>query len=367
MESRRSSIVIVGVVALGWIAPAESPWASRPQEATASESSAEAGGLPAPATVQSAAIVDLEVGYRPEALGHSRVVRVWPVLPGERLTLPLEWREPRPERVSYRWVVVEGTEESGAVELVGVALAEKSAPRPLGADGVAVAPTEPGVYRLELSAGARSRRLDGLELIVQVPFHLKEDGYLNGYHIGRYPTEGRNRTDRYAPPAGFIEVTPENQSLRVSEHFRLREFLTKDQRSVWPKYVVVDPRLLDKLELVMQDLNAHGIRAERMAVMSGFRTPQYNRKGLSRGRASLSRHQYGDAADVWIDNDGDWYMDDLNGDGRRDTRDARVMRDAVDRVERRHPELVGGAGIYRDNGVHGPFIHIDARGYRARW
>ena len=39
----------------------------------------------------------------------------------------------------------------------------------------------------------------------------------------------------------------------------------------------------------------------------------------------------------------------------------------VDRVEAKYPELVGGAGIYRDNGVHGPFIHIDARGKRARW
>ena len=130
---------------------------------------------------------------------------------------------------------------------------------------------------------------------------------------------------------------------------------------------IVDPRLLDKLELVLAELEAEGIGAERMVVMSGFRTPQYNRRGLGRGRARLSRHQYGDAADVWVDNDGDWYMDDLDGDGRRNTRDARVMLGAVDRIEARHPELAGGAGVYSDNGAHGPFIHIDARGYRARW
>jgi hypothetical protein len=43
------------------------------------------------------------------------------------------------------------------------------------------------------------------------------------------------------------------------------------------------------------------------------------------------------------------------------------MCDAVERVERAHPELVGGCGVYPGNGAHGPFTHIDARGYRARW
>ena len=43
------------------------------------------------------------------------------------------------------------------------------------------------------------------------------------------------------------------------------------------------------------------------------------------------------------------------------------FRCGVDLLQRRHPELTGGAGIYRDNGAHGPFIHIDVRGNPARW
>lgn len=109
-----------------------------------------------------------------------------------------------------------------------------------------------------------------------------------------------------------------------------------------------------------------GVRARHMAVMSGFRTPAYNGPGEG-GRARLSRHTYGDASDVWIDNDQDGYIDDLNGDGRRDTRDAEVILRAVDRVEAAYPELAGGAGVYRDNGARGPFVHIDARGQVARW
>jgi hypothetical protein len=81
----------------------------------------------------------------------------------------------------------------------------------------------------------------------------------------------------------------------------------------------------------------------------------------------LSRHTYGDASDVYIDNDGNGSMDDLNRDGRVDIGDARVMEAAVERVERAHPELIGGAGVYPTCCGHGPFIHIDTRGYRARW
>jgi hypothetical protein len=68
-----------------------------------------------------------------------------------------------------------------------------------------------------------------------------------------------------------------------------------------------------------------------------------------------------------VDNDGNGYIDDLNGDGRIDANDAAVMRIAADRVEARYPELTGGNGVYTSTPEHGPFIHIDVRGDRARW
>jgi hypothetical protein len=206
-------------------------------------------------------------------------------------------------------------------------------------------------------------------LITMLPFSAKQSGHIGTYYIGNWPNEHRApRSSEYANPNGFIEVTAENESTFVSDHFRLRDFLTHDQQNTWPKYLVLNERLVDKLELVIQDLNAHGVRVEHLAVMSGFRTPEYNRQGVGEGgRARDSRHQYGDAADVYVDNEGRGRMDDLNHDGRVDTRDARVIRDAVDRVEAAHPELVGGVGVYRGNSVHGPFAHVDARGVRARW
>jgi hypothetical protein len=137
---------------------------------------------------------------------------------------------------------------------------------------------------------------------------------------------------------------------------------------VWPKYIVVNMNLVDKLELVLIDLEQHGIPSTGIRVLSGFRTPQYNAGGGDpRGRASLSRHMYGDAADIFIDNDGNGAMDDLNHDGKVNIDDARVILAAVNRVEAAHPSLIGGCGVYAGTSAHGPFTHIDARGYPARW
>jgi uncharacterized protein YcbK (DUF882 family) len=201
------------------------------------------------------------------------------------------------------------------------------------------------------------------------PFTDKRNGRIGAYRIGSWPFERRKPLNsHYANPEGFIEVTAENQDTYVSEHFRLRDFLTKDQHAVWPKYLVLDERLLDKLELIMDELSRSGVAARHLHVMSGFRTPQYNVKGVGAGgRASASRHQYGDAADVFVDNDRNGRLDDLNGDGKVNTRDVAVMLAAIERVERAYPELVGGAGTYKSTSAHGPFVHVDARGNRARW
>jgi hypothetical protein len=162
-------------------------------------------------------------------------------------------------------------------------------------------------------------------------------------------------------------VTPSDAGLRLSEHFVLADFLTHDQRDVWPKYVVLQEPLIDKLELVLADLAAHGVSTDRVRVLSGFRAPYYNDRIVAEGAARASRHQYGDAADVIIDANGDGRMDDLNHDGRLDLSDTQVILRSVERVEKAHPSLVGGLGLYHAMGTSGPFAHIDVRGSSARW
>ena len=212
-------------------------------------------------------------------------------------------------------------------------------------------------------------KLGRFSVITMKSFGEKVAGSVGNYRVGFWPEEnGRLRSVAYENPEGFIEVTRENQNIRVSEHFLLSDFLTHDQQGVWPKYLVLREPLLDKLELVIQDLERHGVNADGMEVLSGFRTPDYNQAlGDESGRARDSRHQFGDAADVIVDNNGDGRMDDLNRDGRVNFADVRIVLAAVERVEHQYPDLVGGTGLYHSSGPRGPFAHIDVRGSVARW
>jgi uncharacterized protein YcbK (DUF882 family) len=93
-----------------------------------------------------------------------------------------------------------------------------------------------------------------------------------------------------------------------------------------------------------------------VSVNSGFRTPWYNRRVPRAARDS--RHQFGDAADVVID---------ANGDGRVTREDANLVAAAVEIVEQSHPHLAGGLGLYVSGRYRQPYVHIDTRGSRARW
>ncbi len=226
-------------------------------------------------------------------------------------------------------------------------------------------PERPGTWNVLLRMRGAVRAIPGVTVATLVPSSAVRGGRIGEYRIGDWPRgEGA-----YAPPSGFVQVTPENMDTPVSKHFQLKDFLTKGQEGVWPKYVVISPRLLDKLELTIQELESMGHPVENVFVVSGFRTPWYNATGGTvQGRGALSRHMYGDAADIAIDNDGTGCMDDLNGDGRVDVADARVIVEAAERVERKYPNLIGGIGIYAPvRGSHCGMVHIDTRGARARW
>ncbi|MDX1507138.1 MAG: D-Ala-D-Ala carboxypeptidase family metallohydrolase, partial [Woeseiaceae bacterium] len=172
--------------------------------------------------------------------------------------------------------------------------------------------------------------------------------------------------DIYLQPEGFVEVTAENAGTRISPNLTLGEFVSK-QESAYPKYVVIRSSLLLKLENILRNLNEAGHPVERFVIMSGYRTPFYNR---AIGNVQYSRHVWGGAADIYVDdNPRDGRMDDMNGDGRIDRDDARWLANFVDGMSRRGEfgARIGGLGVYGSNAAHGPFIHVDVRGTRARW
>ena len=226
------------------------------------------------------------------------------------------------------------------------------------------APSAPGFYPIRV-VGPGQRDSVTIQAFVLVPYAQLRGEYVNGYRIGRYPTRPLRGLGIYKVPAGFVEVTRANQDVFVSPHFRLKQFLCK-QPGGYPKYVVLNEQLLQKLEYLLELANSAGYAASTFHVMSGYRTPAYNR---SLGNVSYSRHTWGAAADIFIDEDGDGRMDDLNHDGRSDVRDADVLYRLFDAAtdEPALDGLIGGMGKYRPTAAHGPFVHIDVRDRKARW
>ena len=280
----------------------------------------------------------------PNAFGASGEVLMKFAMPGASLEYPLEVRGD-PTALSYTWVRVGDTATTGAHQPL------------LGAD--VIVPAKAGFYRLALVKGDDRRTIDGLTVAVLVPFEEKHGGMLNGYRIGTYLAE-KLASDN-VPPQGFLEITERDVDLQISRHLKVRDFLNQDGQKSWPRYAAVSPRLLDKIELVIAELarwhgGTTGDVKLAMDVKSGFRAPDHNRQ--VRRAARDSQHQYGDAADVAID---------ANGDGQYTAVDSRLVGLAVEIVELKHPQLVGGLGIYAGGHTRTTYVHIDARGKRARW
>ncbi|MBW3552665.1 MAG: DUF882 domain-containing protein [Gemmatimonadetes bacterium] len=250
-----------------------------------------------------------------------------------------------------------------------VVQADTSGARPAAEEAV----RSPGAWNVLIRARDNVRRIAGFSVLTPVPSSTIRNGRIGQYLIGEWPStagrRGPTASERYAPPRGLIAVTPSNVDLPITDHLVLGDFLTKGQENVWPKYVVISPRVLDKFELTLQEMGRRGNPVEKIGMISAFRTPNYNAHGGNTGgRGSLSRHMYGDAIDFYIDNDGNGAMDDLNGDGRVDRKDGQVIADAAEAVEKAYPQYIGGIGVYNPNpGAHSGFVHLDTRGYRARW
>ena len=277
------------------------------------------------------------------AFGASGEVKLTFAMPSQEISYPLDVHGD-PTSLEYAWQRVGDT-----------ALTTRA--KPLTGARVVV-PTKAGFYNLALVKDDQRRVVEGLTLAVLVPFEEKEGGMLRGYRIGTYLSERvRGKTP---VPEGFLEITAADTAIPITGRLRVGDFLNHDQKGVWPSYAAVNPKLLDKLELVIAEIARwHGDQAVvniSVDVHSGFRTPDRNRR--IRRAAKDSQHQYGDAADVAID---------ANGDGKLTAMDSRMVGLAVEIVELKHPNLIGGLGIYTSGHASTNYVHIDVRGRRARW
>jgi uncharacterized protein YcbK (DUF882 family) len=220
-------------------------------------------------------------------------------------------------------------------------------------------------------------------------------GKINGFEIGVYP-DPYNPADRkkagaperilahadiYSPPKLFYIVTPETYFVRIFNDYTLGEF-DLDPRFIpldYPRYIAINPKLLQKMDLLHRQLIADGVYVSKFKIIYGFRSPAYNigswkKDGDETLKEPFSAHMYGLALDFIVDEDNDYVIDDLNRDGKIDFRDAQVLLRAVDKVDNQllaqRSDLVGGAGYYyhhdfweRGRFVQSPYVHMDIRGH----
>ncbi|HEX2900312.1 MAG TPA: D-Ala-D-Ala carboxypeptidase family metallohydrolase [Bacteroidia bacterium] len=140
--------------------------------------------------------------------------------------------------------------------------------------------------------------------------------------------------------------------------FRIQDFLTPDDafyaQQANPEagqqlYLCLDRRILHKLLDLLDGMRAQGLDTRQIVIKHGFRHPAYNK---AIGGASKSRHQFGEAIDLFVG--------DVNGDGQADEGDKAPLLKMLDQ---KIIGNAGGVGRYPDSHV----IHMDVRGFRARW
>ncbi|NLP11583.1 hypothetical protein GX408_14395 [bacterium] len=224
------------------------------------------------------------------------------------------------------------------------------------------APAAAGVYPCTFY---RTQPSDSIRLQVFVLTPYLGTEKLEGYQIGFYPSRVMQTLTHHAMPTGFIRVTKEMESVYLSPHFQVAQFLCK-QPGDHPKFLCLQEKLLHKLELIIDHLALKGFDCPTLAILSGFRTPAYNK---AIGNVPYSWHCWGGAADIFVDRDGNGNMDDLNRDGRCDLLDAEQLRDWIEAWSREpvFASLLGGLARYRRTHSHGPFVHVDVRGSAASW
>ena len=119
--------------------------------------------------------------------------------------------------------------------------------------------------------------------------------------------------------------------------------LTKHQ------HLFIDKDILLRILALDSTLRSRKLTTD-YSITSGFRHPRYNK--LVNGK-KCSRHLFGDAIDIAVQ--------DINGDGRITRKDKRIITKILDKkIIRKN----GGLGSYEH---HPMVLHIDTRGYKARW
>ena len=138
---------------------------------------------------------------------------------------------------------------------------------------------------------------------------------------------------------------------------RIQDFIAGDEYKIenesdyeadHVQYWLVDRKMIYMIVEFINKLDKKGYDRYGFYVRESHRHPKLN---TARGGASMSQHLYGKAADLVIE--------DINKDGKKNQKDKEIALEILEGIVGNK----GGMGLYPGTMT----IHIDCRGYAARW
>ncbi|MEQ8822426.1 MAG: hypothetical protein RLY93_19500 [Sumerlaeia bacterium] len=238
---------------------------------------------------------------------------------------------------------------------------------------------------LDATGESESTQRARVALLAGIPFDRDGPGTIGAYVVGFYPNEDgpqapapvQRMPEIYRPPSVFypahgepaelpLAVTPTGQALTLA-FFNPPVFPAEGER-----YVAFDQRLVD-FWLALRGIAFQNDKdPDALRVLRGYVSPaERQRLGRQDVRlATFTRYQYGDALAVILDENGDFILDDLDGDGETAAADAELLGDWAERA-------LGEIGVRGGIGIAAayegpdhtatPYVHVDLRGVRQRW
>jgi hypothetical protein len=155
----------------------------------------------------------------------------------------------------------------------------------------------------------------------------------------------------------FYVIHKKDMYRRIVGNYRIKDLFSRDLEyhttyyydEKTPLYWGIDKRILYKLLLLQDILSNNNYDRDALYISFGHRSPQLNELI---GGAALSRHIAGEAVDLTIG--------DVNKDGKYTDIDKQTV---INLCEKFVIQNKGGIGLYPGSRV----VHMDVRGYRARW
>ncbi len=189
-----------------------------------------------------------------------------------------------------------------------------------------------------------------LAKLKRVPYSKLDKSYL------QYTQSDQPKFKKLLQGKTYYQISRADFFKYIVGDVRIKDLLAKDKYykaclfdEQKPYYWLINKKVLHKFLELQDELERKGYNRKAYVIRNGHRHPHYNK---AVGGASLSRHILGEAIDLGIR--------DIDQNGRYEEKDKQIVLDLLDQKIIRS---MGGVGKYPGTRA----VHLDVRGYRARW